>query len=183
MINANYGRKNQRISLFTGTKRLVSTALAVSVLMYVGARIDFDQKAERFLKGERQIAAGYFPVSLQRITNAEGKLEFQIEYEIEGKKQQQPIYSGAKGPQIGGVEYALDNLDFKKLNEGQAGNIARKALDRIDPTRRIEYIMQDADLSGMSKQQSLEYAKKAFDSLGPIQKYELFRSELEKLLR
>ncbi len=183
MIKTAYTRKNHNASMFTGVKRTVTTIAAIAAIAYVGARTDFDLTIDGILNGERQPAKGYASVSLERKVNPEGKVEFYLNYELNGKKNEIPVYSGANGPQAGTIDYVLANIDFKKMTAGQAAEYARNAISQLEPAQKAEYVLKETDFSSMTKAQAAEYARKAWELLEPAQKYGIVKAELEKVLK
>ncbi len=179
MIKSAY-RKNDS-GIFRPVKRIVLTAAAIASIAYFGGRTNFDQTFDKILNGERQIAANYAAVELDHRTNQEGKTEFYIVYEKEGKKAELPILTGAKGPQTGSIEYALQNIDYNKLSQDEALEHAKKILGQAEPNQRIEYLL--SEFGSATKSQAYEYMKTAWNKLDPEQKHAIVRSELEKLLR
>ncbi len=175
MIKTAY-RKNDS-GFFRPIKRLFLTTATIATIMYIGAKVDFDLTVDRLINGEKEVAANYSAVGLERKINPEGKAEFYIQYEKNGVKTELPVLTGTNGPQLGTIEYALQNIDYSKLTREQAFDYARQALKE----GRFEFLL--SDFAEISKNQAYELTKNAWEKLDSGQRYAIVKTELEKLLR
>ncbi len=173
MTNATYYQGRVEMNLFTGLKRAVTTSLAIAIVAYGGARIDFDETVDRFVSGERKAAAGYENVSLRRTVNSDGRLEYFIQY---GDKKEIPVLRGAVGPQAGSVDYVIENLQSQEL----AYSAAQKLLAKAPVEKKNEFIREA--ISQLPKAEEEKYVLSAFERLNPKLKYEVIRAELERTL-